>query len=177
MRFQSVRVYRSRRRRQGGRGRCVNWCGAHENEGKRRNVSFVRRTLRGISCCELRRVGKGKAPGGWRDRLVKVQPRQGVASRPGGECCVSLRRPRSVHSCCAGCVIEPRNTHLAGGGGIPLLPNATWTGPLCEVLFTLPGSKSRSRAERSCRKLGGPASDRHLWKAAVRIGKARSRSR
>ena len=26
------------------------------------------------------------------------------------------RRPRSVHSCCEGCVIEPRNILVAGGG-------------------------------------------------------------
>jgi hypothetical protein len=32
------------------------------------------------------------------------------------------RRPRSVHSCCAGCVIEPRNTLIAGGGGCPIEP-------------------------------------------------------
>src|SRR5262249_19316848 len=37
---------------------------------------------------------------------------------PGGECCVSRRQrgPRSVHSCCMGCVIEPRNILVAGGG-------------------------------------------------------------
>jgi hypothetical protein len=40
-----------------------------------------------------------------------------------------------------------------------------------------PGSKITSRAEGSRRNLGGPASGRHLMTPAVRIGKARSRSR
>jgi hypothetical protein len=49
-----------------------------------------------------------------------------------------------------------------GGGGCPLLPNATWAVPLCEVLPTLPGSKSTSRAKGSRRKLGDPTSGRRL---------------
>jgi hypothetical protein len=44
-------------------------------------------------------------------------------------------------------------------------------------IAALPGSKSTSRAKGSCRNLGGPASGRHLMTPAVRIGKARSRSR
>jgi len=40
-----------------------------------------------------------------------------------------------------------------------------------------PGSKSRSRANGSRRNLGDPASDHQLLALAVRIGKARSRSR
>jgi hypothetical protein len=52
-----------------------------------------------------------------------------------------------------------------------LLPNATWTGPLCEVVFTLPGSKSTSRAEGLRRKLGDPASDR--WHNAPRSASGR----
>jgi hypothetical protein len=44
-------------------------------------------------------------------------------------------------------------------------------------IVALPGSKATSRAKGSCRKLGGPASGRHLMTPAVRIGKARSRSR
>jgi hypothetical protein len=51
---------------------------------------------------------------------------------------------------------------LLGGGGCPLLPNATWAVPLCEVLSTLPGSKSTSRAKGSRRKLGDPTSGRRL---------------
>jgi hypothetical protein len=41
-----------------------------------------------------------------------------LSGPPGGECCVSRRqrRPRSVHNCCTGCVIEPRNVLIAGGG-------------------------------------------------------------
>jgi hypothetical protein len=94
-------------------------------------------------------------------RSVGASPTQVVPSKPpGGECCVSRRqrRPRSVHSCCMGCAIEPRNTLIAGGGGIPLLPNATCPVALGEALDTLPGSESTSRAEGSCRNLGGPAS-------------------
>jgi len=44
-------------------------------------------------------------------------------------------------------------------------------------IAALPGSKSTSRAKGSCRNLGCPASGRHLMTPAVRIGKARSRSR
>ena len=40
-----------------------------------------------------------------------------------------------------------------------------------------PGSKSKSRAKGSRRKLGYPTSGRQLFASAVRIGKARSRSR
>jgi hypothetical protein len=41
----------------------------------------------------------------------------------------------------------------------------------------LPGSKSTSRANGSRWNLGYPTSDRQLFASAVRIGKARSRSR
>jgi len=41
----------------------------------------------------------------------------------------------------------------------------------------LPGSESTSRAKGSRWNLGGPASDRQFLTLAVRIGKARSRSR
>jgi hypothetical protein len=46
-----------------------------------------------------------------------------------------------------------------------------------EAPVTLPGSQTTSRAKGSCRNLGDPASGRHLMTPAVRIGKARSRSR
>jgi hypothetical protein len=48
---------------------------------------------------------------------------------------------------------------------------------LREALVTLPGSQTTSRAKGSCRNLGYPASGRQLKTPAVRIGKARSRSR
>src|SRR5215813_13646699 len=50
-------------------------------------------------------------------RSVGESPTQVMPSRqPGSECCVSRRRrrPRSVHSGCVGCVIEPRNGYVAG---------------------------------------------------------------
>src|SRR5712692_7403130 len=50
-------------------------------------------------------------------RSVGASPTQVMPSRqPGSECCVSRRRrrPRSVHSGCVGCVIEPRNGYVAG---------------------------------------------------------------
>jgi hypothetical protein len=50
-------------------------------------------------------------------RSVGESPTQVMLSRqPGSECCVSRRRrrPRSVHSGCVGCVIEPRNGYVAG---------------------------------------------------------------
>ena len=66
------------------------------------------------------------------------------------------------------------------GGGCPLLPNATWVVPLCEVLSTLPGSKAH-HAQRIASELGGshvwPSIESSLSRTAVRIGKARSRSR
>src|SRR3954464_11815725 len=52
--------------------------------------------------------------------------------------------------------------------------NATWLAPSCEGPVTPPGSKSRSRAEGSRRKLGGPASGRCV-EGAVRVGKGKSR--
>jgi hypothetical protein len=59
------------------------------------------------------------------------------------------------------------------------LPNAIWAAPkveCCEVRSAPPGSKSTSRAERSRRKLGGPAFGQSGI-ALVRIGKVKSRSR
>src|SRR6202048_2912654 len=108
------------------------------------------------------RASKGKAPAKLA-RSAGASPAQVRPSKPpGSECCVRRQqcRTRSVHSGCVGCVIEPRNTLFAGGGGCPLLPNATWAVPLCEVLSTLPGSKSTSRAKGSRRNLGDPAFDR-----------------
>jgi hypothetical protein len=49
---------------------------------------------------------------------------------------------------------------LSRGRSPSYWPNATWLAALCELPVTPPGSKSTSRAERSCRKLGGPASGR-----------------
>jgi hypothetical protein len=86
-------------------------------------------TQKGVdSKARYRRVGKGKAPGRLARSAGGSPARVRPSKPPGGECCVSLRqrRPRSVHSCSVGCVIEPRNTLIAGGGGCPLLPNATW---------------------------------------------------
>src|SRR5262245_42000844 len=53
-------------------------------------------------------------------RSVGESPTQVMLSRqPGSECCVSRRRrrPRSVHSGCVGCLIEPRNGYFARVGG------------------------------------------------------------
>ncbi len=51
------------------------------------------------------------------------------------------------------------------------------SGAVMRGIAALPGSKATSRMEGSRRNLGGPASDRQLRMLAVRIGKARSRSR
>jgi hypothetical protein len=54
-------------------------------------------------------------------RSVGASPTQVRPSRPpGSECCVSRRRRRrrSVHGCCIGCVIEPRNRLLAGAENV-----------------------------------------------------------
>src|SRR5215470_17563710 len=47
--------------------------------------------------------------------------------QPGSECCVSRRRrrPRSVHSGCVGCVIEPRNGYVAGAETVQLVERNT----------------------------------------------------
>src|SRR6202048_1222806 len=105
------------------------------------------------------RVGKGRAPAK-RARSAGASPAQVRPSKPpGSECCVRRQqcRTRSVHSGYVGCVIEPRNSLFAWGGGCPLLPNATWAVPLCEVLSTLPGSKSTSREKVALRTVGDPA--------------------
>src|SRR5215510_492667 len=78
--------------------------------------------------------------------------------QPGSECCVSRRRrrPRSVHSGCVGCVIEPRNGYVAGAETVQRvernMDRAAKRGHA-----RLPGSKSRSRAKGSRRNLGDPA--------------------
>jgi hypothetical protein len=51
------------------------------------------------------------------------------------------------------------------------------SGAVMRGIVALPGSKATSRMEGSRWNLGGPASDCQLKTAAVRIGKARSRSR
>ena len=66
------------------------------------------------------------------------------------------RRPRSVHSGCVGCVIEPRNGYVAGAETVQRvernMDRAAKRGHA-----RLPGSKSRSRAKGSRRNLGDPA--------------------
>src|SRR5580692_4292212 len=92
----------------------------------------------------LCRVGKGKAPAKLA-RSAGASPAQVRPSKPpGSECCVRRQqcRTRSVHSGCVGCVIEPRNTLFAGGGGCPLLPNATWAVPLCEYCLPCRGRRA-----------------------------------
>jgi len=97
---------------------------------------------------------------------------------PGSECCVRRRRrrTRSVHSGCVGCAIEPRNGQLVGAE-IVVKVECNMSNAVMRGTAALPGSKSTSRANGSRRNLGGPASGRHLMTPAVRIGKARSRSR
>jgi hypothetical protein len=92
-------------------------------------------------------------------RSVGESPTQVMPSRqPGSECCVSRRRrrPRSVHSGCVGCVIEPRNGYVAGAETVQRvernMDRAAKRGHA-----RLPGSKSRSRAKGSRRNLGDPA--------------------
>jgi hypothetical protein len=61
-------------------------------------------------------------------RSVGGSPTQVRPSRrPGSECCVSRRRrrPRSVHSGCVGCVIEPRNGHIAGAEAVSMVERHT----------------------------------------------------
>ena len=85
------------------------------------------------------------------------------------------RRPRSVHSCCVGCVIEPRNTLFAGA----------------EVVFAaerhMSGTVMRGAAyptgvgeHITRRKIASETGRSHVWPCValtVRIGKATSRSR
>src|SRR6266481_4402361 len=93
--------------------------------------------------------------------------------QPGSECCVSRRRrrPRSVHSGCVGCVIEPRNGYVAGAETVQSvernMDRAAKRGHA-----RLPGSKSRSRAKGSRRNLGDPAFGQAI-PLLVRIGKGK----
>ena len=75
-----------------------------------------------------------------------------------------------------GVCIEPRNGHFAGAETVSRVERNMSTAVM-RGIAALPGSETTSRAEGSCRKLGYPASGRHLMTPAVRIGKARSRSR
>jgi len=97
---------------------------------------------------------------------------------PGSECCVSRRRrrPRSVHSGCVECVIEPRNGFIAGAETVVGVER-NMSSAVTQGIVVLPGSKSTLRANGSRRKLGDPASGHLPSKWVVRIGKARSRSR
>src|SRR5258707_13737042 len=92
-------------------------------------------------------------------RSVGESPTQVMPSRqPGSECCVNRRRrrPRSVHSGCVGCVIEPRNGYVAGAETVQSVERNTDRAAK-RGHARLPGSKSRSRAKGSRRNLGDPA--------------------
>ena len=82
----------------------------------------------------------------------------------------------SVHSNCVGCVIEPRNRHVAGAETVEIV-ECNMSGAATRGAVALLGSKSTSRAEGMHWKLGDPASDHWRGYALVRIGKVRSRSR
>src|SRR5947199_10742112 len=95
-----------------------------------------------VGCAKGRRQAKLARSAGASPAQVRL------STPPGSECCVRRQqcRTRSVHSGCVGCVIEPRNTLFAGGGGCPLPPTATWAVPVCEVPSLLPEAKSTSAA-------------------------------
>ena len=110
----------------------------------------------------LRRVGQGSARK--LARSAGESPAQVRRSEPpGSECCASRRqrRPRSVHSGCVGCVIEPRNDLIAGAEAV-LCVERNMSNAVMRGIAAPPGSKSTSRAKGSRRNLGDPASGRRL---------------
>src|SRR5882724_10281859 len=112
-------------------------------------------------------------------RSAGASPAQeGRSGPPDSECCVnrSRDRVRSVHSEYVGCAIEPRNGIEAGAETVETVERNMSTAAM-RGNVALPGSKSTSRAQGSRRNLRGPATGRRLMRPAVRIGKARSRSR
>ena len=78
---------------------------------------------------------------------------------PGSKCCVSRRqrRPRSIHSDCVGCLIEPRNIYAAGAEAVSKVERNMCNADSARRCH-LPGSKNTSRAKGVHRKLGDPAS-------------------
>src|SRR6266436_6993066 len=87
-------------------------------------------------------------------RSVGESPTQVMLSRrPGSECCVSRRqrRPRSVHSGCVGCVIEPRNGHIAGAEAVSMVERnmgrAAMRGFVCPAGVEEPITRKRIASE------------------------------
>jgi hypothetical protein len=85
------------------------------------------------------------------------------------------RRPRSVHSCCVGCVIEPRNAVIAGAEAVVLVE--------CNMAGTVMRGASHpvGVAEQvTRRRIASETGRSRVWpwvEYAVRIGKVKSRSR
>ena len=151
-------------------GPCLRRQTAHLETARERSLLWMRMSVRGPT---LRRRQAKLA------RSVGESPTQVMLSRqPGSECCVSRRRrrPRSVHSCCMGCVIEPRNRLLAGA----------------EIVFVIERNRGNAVMRGAARPAGveEPITCKRIacgtWEvprlaigsdALARIGKARSRSR
>src|SRR5881296_1753912 len=105
-------------------------------------------------------------------RSVGESPTQVMPSRqPGSECCVSRRRrrPRSVHSGCVGCVIEPRNGYVAGAETVQSVER-NMDRVAKRGHARLPGSKSRSAQKDRVGTWEIPRSARAI-PLLVRIGK------
>ena len=84
----------------------------------------------------------------------------------------NTKRTQWLHGVC----IEARNVLFAGAETVVGVER-NMSSTVMRGIVALPGSKTTSRAKGSRWKLGDPASGRRLYVSAVRIGKARSRSR
>jgi hypothetical protein len=108
----------------------------------------------------------------------KTGPSKG--QRPlGSECCVTPGDSgHEAYTAIAwGVGLSLERSDIAGAEGFYSL-EGNMCGTAMRGADALPGSKARSRAKGSYRNLGGLVSGRrHVPRPAVRIGKARSRSR
>jgi len=87
------------------------------------------------------------------------------------------RRPRSVHSNLAGCVLSPESVYTAEAEALSIV-ESNMCGIVRRDAVALPGSETTSCQKGTRRNLGGLGSDRRAPIAPpVRAGKARSRSR
>jgi hypothetical protein len=90
---------------------------------------------------------------------------------------VSLRQrgPRSVHSCCVGCVIEPRNTLIAGAEAV-FAAERNMNGTVMRGAIHPVGVGEHITRGKIASETGRSL----VWprvELAVRIGKVKSRSR
>jgi hypothetical protein len=110
---------------------------------------------------------------------VQVHHDEGLAIHIGPEPCVIAREGNGEASAGerAGQVLSPENYYSRNADAIPIVEGNTDRRVIASAWTGRRGQRPWHVRKLLVREPGGPASGRHLMTPAVRIGKARSRSR